>query len=274
MRAVLLINTGSPEHGSGAAMIRMAARVRDAGIAPIVAAGFLHHSRPTFAEAFQQSLERGATEVVVLPYELTSSHELHRLLAAACAAHPDISVRLTEPLGGHPALAQVIMQRANEAGYIATNQFLARSVWPDPVADWRADGPIASATPAVIAGQAGLLIVASAEPGGQLKRRVSAVVQHIRTQRRYRAVEICSGESSGDDIAHAINRLVGRTISQIIVLPYVLLANRALTDMIATGIAAARIRHPDAMIIQAGPLAYDRRLLAAIADRVAQALIE
>ena len=70
MRAVLLIGHGSLRPGSGAAMIRLAARAREAGVAPIVEAGFLNYSRPRFAQALARCIAQGATEVVVQPYFL------------------------------------------------------------------------------------------------------------------------------------------------------------------------------------------------------------
>src|SRR5207249_4127788 len=70
MRAVLLIGHGSLRPGSGAAMIRLAARARAAGVAPIVEAGFLNYSRPRFAQALARCAAKGAAEVVVQPYFL------------------------------------------------------------------------------------------------------------------------------------------------------------------------------------------------------------
>src|SRR5690349_9572208 len=85
MRAVLLVGHGSLRSGSGAAMIRLAARVRAAGVAPIAGAGFLNYSRPSFAEALARCAARGADEVVVQPYFLVPGKfvrvDLPRLLA-------------------------------------------------------------------------------------------------------------------------------------------------------------------------------------------------
>ena len=51
MNAIVLIGHGSLHSDSGASMIRLAARLRQRGVAPIAEAGFLNFSRPTIAEA-------------------------------------------------------------------------------------------------------------------------------------------------------------------------------------------------------------------------------
>src|SRR3989442_50613 len=98
MRAVLLVGHGSLRPGSGAAMIRLAARAQAAGVAPIVGAGFLNYSRPTFAETLARCVTKGATEVVVQPYFLVPGvfvrTDLPRLLKAGQMAHPDVAMRL------------------------------------------------------------------------------------------------------------------------------------------------------------------------------------
>src|SRR5438067_13214310 len=50
VRAVMLVGHGSLRLGAGAAMIRLAERAQAARVAPIVGAGFLNYSRPTFGE--------------------------------------------------------------------------------------------------------------------------------------------------------------------------------------------------------------------------------
>ncbi|MDW8146665.1 MAG: CbiX/SirB N-terminal domain-containing protein [Roseiflexaceae bacterium] len=137
MRAVMLVGRGQTTPGSGAALIRLAARCRAAGIAPIVAACFLRHQRPSFTEALEQCIAQGAQEAVVVPYALSLAEqdraELDRLAEDARLAYPHLALRVTEPLGHHPALAQVLVQRAIEADYVAAHHLWApqqRDTWP------------------------------------------------------------------------------------------------------------------------------------------------
>src|SRR5215510_7220195 len=119
MRAVLLIGHGSLRRGSGAAMIRLAARARAAGVAPIVEAGFLNYSRPRFAQALARCVDQGATEVVIQPYFLVPGkfvqEDLPRVVRAIQPTRPYVALRLTAPFGDHPALAELAQKRAAEA---------------------------------------------------------------------------------------------------------------------------------------------------------------
>ena len=119
MRAVILAGHGSLRRDSGAAMIRLAARAREAGVAPLVAAGFLNYSRPTLAEALARCMARGATEAVLVPYLLVPGHfarvALPRALTALRDAFPALSLTLADCLGEHPVLAELVIKRAEEA---------------------------------------------------------------------------------------------------------------------------------------------------------------
>src|SRR5689334_6335309 len=112
MRAVLLVGHGSRRPGAGAAMIRVAARVRALGIAPITAAGFLYYSRPTFAEGLAHCFAKGAAELVIQPYFLTPDRfvreELPQLLEASHSQRALAGVQLAAPLSDHPALAELV----------------------------------------------------------------------------------------------------------------------------------------------------------------------
>jgi sirohydrochlorin ferrochelatase len=77
---------------------------------------FLGGGRPNLEEAVHQLLTDGATEIVVIPYFLTSGLHLERDLPALIAetrrTHPDIAIRATEPLDGHPGLIDAVLDRA------------------------------------------------------------------------------------------------------------------------------------------------------------------
>src|SRR5205814_10013433 len=72
MRAIILIGHGSLKSASGAAMIRIAARLREHGVAPIAEASFLNFNRPTLAEAVERCVAQGARSIAVQPYFLVA----------------------------------------------------------------------------------------------------------------------------------------------------------------------------------------------------------
>ena len=74
---------------------------------------------PTIDEGLAGCVEAGATEIVVHPYMLApgrhSREDIPALAARAAAAHPGITVRVSEPLGVHEKLIDVVLSRVDEA---------------------------------------------------------------------------------------------------------------------------------------------------------------
>lgn len=258
MRAVILIGRGQATPGSGAALIRLAAHCRTAGIAPVVTACFLRHQRPVFAEALEQCVAQGAQETVIVPYALSLAEqdraELERLAEDARLAHPHLSLRLTEPLGHHPALAQVLVQRAIEADYVAAHHLWThqqRNVWPP----WHQHHAI------------GLVVVLDNQTGipPMLQEEVLSACRHMP---RYADVHFCVIDQNELSLTSSLEALTAQGCRWVILAPYMLEPCTSLVVAIERAIAETGARHPDITLIQAEPLAYDRRLLKAIADRV------
>jgi sirohydrochlorin ferrochelatase len=71
------------------------------------------------AEAVARLAESGMTRILVVPYFLTLGMHLQRDLPAMVAqlaqTHPEVEIRVTPPLDGHPALAKVLLERAQAA---------------------------------------------------------------------------------------------------------------------------------------------------------------
>jgi sirohydrochlorin cobaltochelatase len=283
MLAVLLVGHGSLRAGAGAAMIRLAGRVREAGVAPIVAAGFLNYSRPTFAEALKRCVARGATAVVVQPYFLVPGkfvrEDVPGALRVARSAYPRIRFALAQPFGDHPALARLVLKRAAEAALLAEHpQLLLSHVhgeqgtgqWPalrlgTPVVahaggvPWDLDGGTA---------QTGLLIMGHGSPDPAANQPIQAVAERIRHDGRYAAVAVSFLDLNQPSIPAAIGGLVAQGIRRIIAVPFFLQLGGHVAKDLPAIIDAARLRHPAATILLAQHLAYDRLLISVITDRV------
>jgi sirohydrochlorin ferrochelatase len=257
MRAVVVVGHGSLRAGSGAAMIRLAARAREAGIAPLVAAGFLNYSQPRFAQALARCLARGATDVIVQPYFLVPGkfvrEDMPRLIAAAQAAHPAVMLRLAAPFGDHPALAALVLKRAAEAEAAA-----ASSQHSGPLGYRRRE-------------PTGLLIMAHGSPDPHANRPIEAIAGRIRAAGRYAPVVVCFMDLNEPDISSAIDDLVAQGLRRIVAVPYFLQLGGHVAEDLPQIIDAARARHPTVSLSLAGHLGYDPLLVAVIADRVAEA---
>lgn len=85
----------------------------------VVEPAFLELGRPDLAGATALLIARGAKSIVVVPYFLTlgthMQRDLPRLAQDASRANGHIEIRITAPLDGHPALVQVLLDRAADA---------------------------------------------------------------------------------------------------------------------------------------------------------------
>jgi len=85
----------------------------------IVEPAFLELGEPGLSGATDRLLARGVTRIIVIPYFLTlGTHlqrDLPRLVANVSRTHRNVEMQVTSPLDGHPALVQVLLDRASEA---------------------------------------------------------------------------------------------------------------------------------------------------------------
>jgi sirohydrochlorin cobaltochelatase len=267
-RAVVLVGHGSVRAGSGAAMFRLAERARAAGMAPIVAAGFLNYRRPTFAEVLAGCVADGATEVIVQPYFLVNGKyvrdDVARLIEAGRQAHPGVLLQSAAPFGDHPALARLVLQRALEADYLAANPHITTLGTPRPLDDGAGWRPLHTRQ------RTGLLIMAHGSPDPHANASIQQVARRARAAGRYAATTICFLDLNKPSIPAAIDRMFERGITHVIAVPYFLHLGSHVAEDLPALIETARAHHPARTILLAEHLGYDRLLLAVIADRVAE----
>jgi sirohydrochlorin cobaltochelatase len=269
MRAVMLVGHGSLRSGAGAAIIRLAERAHAARVAPIVSAGFLNYSRPTFGEALALCVESGASEVIVQPYFLVPGkfvrEDLARLAEDGRQAHPGLSILAAQPFGDHPALARLLLKRALEADYLATNPHIIHRHLPHSLEDgatWR---------PLHALHRTGLLIMAHGSPYSESNAPIYGIARRVRASGRYAAISVCFMDLNQPSIPRAIDDMTSQGIGHLIAVPYFLQLGNHVKDDLPAIIASARERHPASMILLAEHLAYDRLLVSVIVDRVAEA---
>ena len=117
-RGIVIFAHGSSVPSANEAVKAVAAAVASAGGFDIVETAFLE-TRPTLAEAVARMVEQGVTRVLVVPYFLTLGIHLQRdlpgIVAELASFHQNLEIRVTPPLDGHPALAQILLEHAREA---------------------------------------------------------------------------------------------------------------------------------------------------------------
>jgi sirohydrochlorin cobaltochelatase len=113
--ALLVMVHGSPRPVANEDMFRVVEVIRQRGVFPIIAVGFLECNAPTIAEAIDSCVAQGATRVLAVPYFLhTGTHvmeDLPELLAAGRQRHPEVEFRLGDYLGRSERLTDIFAAR-------------------------------------------------------------------------------------------------------------------------------------------------------------------
>ena len=250
MQAVILVGHGSLKQASGAAMIRHAAEVRKRGLAPIATAGFLNFSRPTFAEAVERCLKKGATRILVQPYFLIPGYyvdvALAKLVKEERAKHPQLTLEQAKPFGDHPALAELVMKRLDE---LETSRSEAEEVKDTAV-----------------------VVMAHGTPRPKANLFIERVAERVRAKRDYQNVTVAYMECNEPTIAEAIDEVVTADTKCILATPYFLQLGAHVQEDVPEEVHAAKARHPSVDIVLTQHLGFDALLMDVIEARIKEGL--
>lgn len=113
---IVVFAHGSRIEAANEAVRTVAADLARAGSFPHVQAAFLELGLPDLAGAIDLLLNQDVERIVVIPYFLTLGIHLERDLPALITdisrAHNGLEIAVTPPLDGHPALLQILLDRA------------------------------------------------------------------------------------------------------------------------------------------------------------------
>ncbi len=119
--AVLLIAHGSRHAPANDDLHQMVARIAERGEYPIVEPAFLELADPDIPSGGERCVSRGAARVLLVPYFLSAGVHLLRDLTAARdelrRRHPDVTFRLGPPLGPHPLLDRLVLDRIHQTDH-------------------------------------------------------------------------------------------------------------------------------------------------------------
>jgi sirohydrochlorin ferrochelatase len=114
---IIVFAHGSRIEPANQAVRDVAAQLARASNFAHVEAAFLELGQPPLADAVAALLSKGVSQVLVIPYFLTLGmhleRDLPRLVDAIAQAHPGLAISVAPPLDGHPALLQILLDRAN-----------------------------------------------------------------------------------------------------------------------------------------------------------------
>jgi sirohydrochlorin ferrochelatase len=120
MKGILIVDHGSVKSEANDMLQGMADLIQAmAGSEVVVRSAHMDLAEPDIAAGFSSCVQAGATDVTVFPYMLSpgrhSTTDIPRMVAAAARAFPHVSFTVTPAFGIHEKLAEVVLERADEA---------------------------------------------------------------------------------------------------------------------------------------------------------------
>ena len=117
-RALLLVDHGSRRAEANALIEEVARQLRDRKPDWVIETAHMELATPDIAEGLESCVRQGANEIVVHPYFLGpgnhTARDIPRLVEEAMHQHPGIGFRITPPLGVHPGIVDVVLERVGE----------------------------------------------------------------------------------------------------------------------------------------------------------------
>ncbi len=116
MKGYVVFAHGSSVETANDAVRAVTAQLKERGGYEAVETAFLEGGKPGLEGAVDALSARGAREIVVIPYFLTLGMHLQRdlpkLVRETEGLHPGVSITVTPPLDGHPAMIDALLDRA------------------------------------------------------------------------------------------------------------------------------------------------------------------
>lgn len=123
---VIVVDHGSRRAESNAALLDVVEAFRRHSGFAIVEPAHMELAEPTLATAFDRCVAHGAALVIVHPFFLLPGRhwtdDIPALAAEAASRHPGVSYRVTEPVGLHPLMAEIMRQQVE--AHLTTSESL------------------------------------------------------------------------------------------------------------------------------------------------------
>ena len=118
MTGIAVFGHGSSVESANQAVRDFTAELGRRGGFPLIETSFLELGQPDLPEAVRRLVERGASRILVLPYFLTLGihlkRDLPRIVSDLQLIYKGVTIEVADPMDGHPALLNVLLDRAAE----------------------------------------------------------------------------------------------------------------------------------------------------------------
>ncbi|MCX6604065.1 MAG: CbiX/SirB N-terminal domain-containing protein [Acidobacteria bacterium] len=116
---IILFGHGSRVPEANQSVMAVTEAMRERGGYPLTGTAFLELAEPDLPQAVAALVAQGAHRILVIPYFLTLGihlrRDLPRIVEDLESIHPGVTIQVTEPLDGHPALLDIVMARTAAA---------------------------------------------------------------------------------------------------------------------------------------------------------------
>ena len=116
---IIVFAHGSRIESANEAVRAVASSLARSGHAGYVEAAFLELGQPDLPTAAARLVGLGVHRLVIIPYFLTlgihMERDLPRIAERISSTHKGLEIRIAPPLDGHPALLQILEDRARES---------------------------------------------------------------------------------------------------------------------------------------------------------------
>jgi sirohydrochlorin ferrochelatase len=117
--AVIILGHGSRGDGNDAAVKGIVAAIRERVSSDIVEYAFLQYAKPTPDEALDSCIRQGAKKIVIIPFFMQSgvhvTKDIPVFLDSARKQHPAVDIRVTDYVGTHPLMEQIVADLINKS---------------------------------------------------------------------------------------------------------------------------------------------------------------
>ena len=111
--AVIILGHGSRGNENDAAIKRVVEAIKMISSLEIVEYAFLQYVQPTPDEALDRCIIQGAKDIVIVPFFMQAGAHVTRdipdFLVKSRTRHPECNIRLTDYVGAHPLMTQIVM---------------------------------------------------------------------------------------------------------------------------------------------------------------------
>ena len=205
--------------------------------------GFLELAVPTVEEAFSRCIERGATNIVVIPVLLlTAAHakeDIPNELARLCTLHPSIKLAYANPIGVHPLMIDLVIERLHESKESLTEN-------------------------------SAVLLVGRGSSDPEVKRDVTLLAQQVKLRLGVPRVEACYLVGASPSLEEGLQKARDSGYDKLFVIPY-LLFNGILMKKIKRTIVSEE-KSDEKKIVLCRYLGYHPLISAVLRERVEEAL--